>query len=117
MATHNEGFSAVADSYAPNIADAWIAAAKENKNVAKIVAFMESGGPVGELVVAHVILVFGWAYVSGRGPALDFLYGGKFSGYRAAALHAVREAEFAATAGVNGSAANGSPDPVGNAPA
>ena len=51
MITQNQGFGAVSDAYSHDIADAWVNAAKENQNVAKIVAFLDSGGPVGELIV------------------------------------------------------------------
>lgn len=100
LVTNNKGYEAVADNYAPSLADAWMAAAEQNKTIAKIVAFMESGGPVGELVVGHIILVLGFAYVSGRGPNLEIIYG-RFAGYRAAALAA--EVQRQAEEHVNGS--------------
>lgn len=118
MITQNQGYGAVADAYSNDLAAAWVAAAKENENVAKIVAFMDSGGPVGELVIAHLILVGGWVYVSGRGPALDFLYHGKFDGYRRLAIANGNtagqhhdEPDFA-TAGVNGAAHSMGDSPV-----
>ncbi len=107
MVTHNEGYGAVADLYKDDLANAWIAAARENQNVAKIVAFMESGGPVGELVVAHVILVLGFVYVSGRAPALQAIYGRELSAYHASA-HAQAVADEAA-AMQNGTAPEGEP--------
>lgn len=104
MITHNEGYSVVASAYGPDLAAAWEAAAKENANVKRIVDFLESGGPVGELVVAHLILVGGFVYVSGRGEALGFLYAGKFERHHLAAA-AARLAELeAAEAELNGSA-------------
>jgi hypothetical protein len=100
LVTHNHGYEAVADHYAPGLADAWIKAAETNATVAKIVRFMDQGGPVGELVVGYVILILGFAYVSGRGPQLDFIFG-KFAGHRAAAVAAAVAAE--AEAHLNGS--------------
>jgi hypothetical protein len=77
---------------------------------------MQSGGPVGELVIAHLILVGGFVYVSGRGPDLDFLYAGKFSGHRALAAQRILEAERAEWADANGSAPVGAQGPVVDAP-
>src|SRR5690348_4948439 len=85
LITSNKGYEAVADHYAPHLAQAWMAAAETSPTVAKIVRFMESGGPVGELVVGHVILVLGFAYISGRGPDLELIYG-TFAGFRANAI-------------------------------
>lgn len=86
MATRNDGFAKVTDDNSGPIADAWVQAARANTHVATVVSFMESGGPVGELVIAHVILVLGFVYVSGNGPdALDSIYGRKFGGFREAA--------------------------------
>ncbi len=116
MLTQNQGYAVVADAYSRDLADAWVAAAQENANVARIVAFMESGGPVGELVIAHLILVGGFVYVSGRGPALDFLYAGKFGGHRAAAAQRIFEAEQAEWADANGAAPVGAAGPLGDAP-
>lgn len=91
MATRNDGFAKVADDNSGPIADAWVQAARSNTHVATVVSFMESGGPVGELVIAHVILVLGFVYVSGNGPdALDSIYGRKFGGYRDAAQRSGR---------------------------
>lgn len=116
MLTQNDGYAKVADAYSRDLADAWIAAARENVNVAKIVAFMESGGPVGELVIAHLILVGGFVYVSGRGPDLDFLYAGKFESYRRAAALRAAAADVDGEPGFNGSAPVGAAGPVGDAP-
>ena len=116
MVTGNDGFGHVTNAYSNDLAQAWINAAKQSKNVAKIVEFMESGGPVGELVVAHIILVMGWVYVSGRGPGLDFLYADKFGSYRRTA-EAQREKQYAeqqAAAGFDGGYAEGSAYPVGD---
>ena len=109
LVTGNHGYEAVADHYAPNLADGWLKAAEVSPTVAKIVRFLDSGGPVGELVIGHVILILGFAYISGRGPDLAFLYG-RFDGYRAAAIaEAVRrEAE----ASLNGSGQQPEPDRV-----
>jgi hypothetical protein len=114
MITQNDGYGKVADVYSGELADAWIAAAKANANVARVVQFMESGGPVGELVVCHVILTLGFVYVSGRGPDLDFLYQGQFGKYRATALSraAAGEAE-----GFDGAGQNGASHPVADAAA
>lgn len=102
LITENDGYEKVAEGYAPGLADAWMAAAESNERVAKIVRFMESGGPVGELVVSHIILVLGFVYVSGRGPDLAFLYGSRFGGYRTAAI--ARSIAAEAEAHLNGSA-------------
>jgi hypothetical protein len=113
MITKNNGYSAVADTYAPDLADAWIAAARADDNVAKIVRFLESGGPVGELVVCHVLLVLGWVYVSGRGPNLDAIYGDKFHAHRvnATAQRLIDEA----AAQTNGATHEGAQGTVGHA--
>jgi len=114
MITRNQGHAAVFDGYAPNLAQAWIDAARTNENVAKIVKFMETGGPVGELVIGHIILVGGLIYVSGRGPDLYVLYGGKFEGYRTAAAagrladEAAAASNGAAPAGAEAAVADGS---------
>jgi hypothetical protein len=100
LITSNKGYEDVASNYAPTLADAWLKAAETNPTIAKIVRFMESGGPVGELVVGHVILVLGFAYISGRGPDLDIIYG-KFAGHRANAIATARVRE--AEAHLNGS--------------
>jgi len=110
MATRNNGYSAVASHYAPDLAKSWQKAAESDPNVAKIVRFMESGGPVGELVIAHVILVLGFVYVSGRGPQLDFIFGSDFNGYRAVAVAARVAAE--ADASLNGSGQRAAEDRV-----
>jgi len=108
MATRNDGYGAVTESYSDDIAQAWVAAARENVHVAKIVAFMESGGPVGELVVSHIILVLGFVYVSGRAPALHAIYG-KFDRYHNAAAHSLAAEQRAADLdGPDGAAGNGS---------
>lgn len=113
LITENKGYEAVASHYAPSLADGWLRAAETNATVAKIVAFMESGGPVGELVVGHFILLLGFGYVSGRGPQLDFLYG-RFQGHRAAAVAAetIRQTE----AHLNGSGQHAAEDRVGDPP-
>ena len=106
MVSGNQGYAEVTNTYSNDLAQAWVNAARENKNVAKIVEFMNSGGPVGELVMAHIILVLGFAYVSGRGPQLDFLYADRFGRYRAASV-AQREAEAAAEGYFDGPADQG----------
>jgi hypothetical protein len=116
MLTQNDGYAVVADAYSRDLADAWIAAAEENANVKRIVEFMQSGGPVGELVIAHLILVGGFVYVSGRGPALDFLYAARFEPHRVAAARRIFEAEQAEWADGNGAAPVGASGPVGDAP-
>jgi hypothetical protein len=108
--TGNQGVGVVMDSYSPALADAWMAAAEQNENVAKIVRFLESGGPVGELVFMHLILVGAVFYVSGRGPdALDAVYG-KFGAYRATALR--RRASDAEAASLNGAGQQPTQDPL-----
>lgn len=115
MATRNDGYAKVTETYSPDLAKAWTDAAKENANVAKIVAFMESGGPVGELVVCHVILVLGFVYVSGRAPALATIYGGKFDAYHhAAARNRIADIEAGLT-GEFDAGRNGAAGPVGDA--
>ena len=114
MVSGNQGYAEVTNAYSQDLAQAWVNAARENKNVAKIVEFMNSGGPVGELVMAHIILVLGFAYVSGRGPQLDFLYADKFGRYRAAAV-AQREAEAAAEGYFDGPADQGAAGFMGDA--
>lgn len=115
MVSQNPGYGDVTDAYSGDLADAWIAAARQNQNVAKIIAFLESGGPVGELVIAHLILVGGMVYVSGRGPGLDFLYAGKFSAHRQ--LAATRIAAESAADDFDASRQNGSANPVAHAAA
>jgi hypothetical protein len=112
MVTQNDGYGAVANAYSGDLADAWVAAAKQNENVRRIVAFLESGGPVGELVIAHLILVGGFVYVSGRGPALDFLYAGKFSQHR---LIAASRLEPVYEPGFDGGGQNGAAYSVADA--
>jgi len=51
---------------APNIADAYIRWAEENPVVAKYLAMMTLGGPAGELVLLHGMLVVNTLIVSGR---------------------------------------------------
>jgi hypothetical protein len=113
LITGNRGYEGVAESYAPDIAQAWISAAEQNERVAKIVRFMESGGAVGELVVCHVLLVLGLVYVSGKGPQLDFIYGSKFGGYRAAAaaahINAETEAHLNGSGGASAEGVMGEP--------
>jgi hypothetical protein len=111
--TGNQGVGAVMDSYSPALADAWLKAAAENENVAKIVRFLDSGGPVGELVFMHLLLVGAILYVSGRGPdALDAVYG-KFGGYRATALR--QRAAGAEEAGFDGAGQRAAADPLAGA--
>jgi hypothetical protein len=115
MATRNDGYSAVTHAYSADLAAAWTNAARENKNVAAIVAFMESGGPVGELVVCHLILVCGFVYVSGRAPALGSILGDSLAPFhRAAAEHKERE-RLEAEANEFASAGNGAARPLGDA--
>ena len=110
--TGNQGVGAVMDSYSPALADAWMKAAETNANVAKIVRFLDQGGPVGELVFMHLLLVGAILYVSGRGPdQLDAVYG-KFAGHRATynAKQTLRRA------GLDGSGQEHSPDPMAGTP-
>lgn len=106
--TGNQGVGAVMDSYSPALADAWMTAAEVNPNVAKIVRFLDQGGPVGELVFMHLLLVGAILYVSGRGPdQLDAVYG-KFAGHR----HAHRAKQTLRQAGLDGSGQEHPADPV-----
>lgn len=111
MATRNDGYGKVTDTYSKDLADAWIAAAQANPHVQKIVDFANSGGPVGELVVTHVILVLGFVYVSGKGPDLDFLYERNFGTYR---REAIARAHIADVLDADGASANGATSSVGN---
>ena len=113
MVSQNQGYAAVTDSYSKDIAQAWIAAAEHNQNVAKIVAFMESGGPVGELIVCHILLLGGFIYVSGRAPFIGSIVGSKFDSYHDAAYRHRLEDERLAQ-GVDASPPNGAENPLGN---
>lgn len=61
-------YAAVFAQHAPKLADAWIEAARQNTQVARIVTVITTGGAVGELVVAHVSLVFSCLVISGKVP-------------------------------------------------
>ncbi len=116
MVTHNDGYAVTFDTYKDNLAAAWVAAAKDNKNVARIVEFMESGGAVGELVVAHIILTFGLVYVSGRAPALGSIYGKKLEPYHlVAAGRRIEEERLASDAAFDAGSHNGAQGAVGDA--
>lgn len=78
MATGNPQIPRVVDEYAPAIGRAWVKAAEENEFARRVVTMMSAGGATGELVMAHVIMVGGILYVSGRAPALAGIYGHKF---------------------------------------
>lgn len=109
LVTQNEGYPALFDDYSPKLAQAWIAAGRENQNVAKILRFLESGGPVGELIICHALLVGGLIYVSGRAPALGTLYERKFGAHHhLAAARAAAEHE----ANLDGGGADGAAHPV-----
>lgn len=101
MGTRNDGYAAATELYREDIAKAWIAAARENKHVATIVKFMESGGATGELVFCHLILIGGFVYVSGRAPQLSTVYGRSLGPYHGAAAHQ-RASEADDGAGANG---------------
>lgn len=112
LVTQNEGYPALFDDYSPKLAQAWIAAGRENANVAKILKFLESGGPVGELIICHALLVGGLIYVSGRAPALGTLYERKFGAHHhLAAARAAAEHE----AHLDGTGADGAAHPVADA--
>ena len=61
-------YARVFAQHAPKLADAWIEAARQSSQVARIVTLVTTGGAVGELVVAHVSLVFSCLIVSGKVP-------------------------------------------------
>lgn len=111
MGTRNDGYAAAMDLYKEDIAKAWIAAARENKHVAAVVKFMESGGAVGELVFCHLILVGGFVYVSGRAPQLSTVYGRHLGPYHGAAAH-----QRASESADDGAGTNGQPHPMADRP-
>ena len=78
MATGNPMIPRVVDEYSPAIARAWVKAAEENEFARRVVSMMSAGGATGELVMAHLVMVGGILYVSGRAPALSGIYGHKF---------------------------------------
>lgn len=118
MASQNPGVGAVFDIYAADIANAWVAAGAENKFAARVVALAESGGPMGDLVVSHLVLIGGLLYVSGRAefiaslfpPALHQFHAGAVARRAAEREAAEREADIAAqTSGsIPGQGFNGS---------
>jgi hypothetical protein len=67
---------------ADGLAQMWLDAAKENPWAAKVVGAASAGGPMGELVAAHVYLAGASAYVLGAGiPGGDAVFA-KYSKYR-----------------------------------
>jgi hypothetical protein len=78
MATGLPQVAAVFDAYSPTIGAAWVKAAEENEFARRVVTLMSAGGATGELVMAHVVLVGGLLYVSGRADTLGGLYGQRF---------------------------------------
>lgn len=54
--------------HAPVLADKWIAAAKQNRQVATIVTYITAGGATGDLVIAHLTLVMSMLIISGKVP-------------------------------------------------
>ena len=114
IATGNKGIEDVFDAYAMDLAQGWVSAAPESKFAARVVALANSGGPMGDLVFAHIILVFGLIYVSGNGPdQLGAVLGGKgdkFRPYREAAQRSRAAAEQEAH--IDGSATFGSENPL-----
>ena len=107
--TGNRGISRVVDDSSPHIADAWIAAAQENDFARRVVNLMSAGGAVGELVSAHIIMVGGLLYVTGRFPDVG-LYG-RYRQYRPI------EQPPPTGEGHDGAAANGAGDPLADAAA
>lgn len=77
-ATGEQAIAQVVDGYAPDIGKAWVAAAQENEFARRVVNLMSAGGPMGDLVMAHVILIGGVLYVTGRAPALAAVYRHRF---------------------------------------
>lgn len=64
------------------LAQMWLDAAKDNPWAAKVVTAASAGGPMGELVAAHVYLAGASAYVLGAGiPGGDAVFS-KYSKYR-----------------------------------
>jgi hypothetical protein len=112
MATRNDGYAAVTGLYSADIAEAWVEAGRENKHVAAILEWVNSGGALGNLVFAHVIMIGGFAYVAGYFHQLGPFFGGKLDRYHAAAYRRREEDAAAAEAAANG-AADGAAGPVG----
>jgi hypothetical protein len=116
----NPGVGKVWDDSSGPIADAWLAAAESSEFARKFVAFMTAGGPIGEVVVCHIILLAGTLYVLGQIPEVSFL--AKYSQYRPAPAPAARpagaradgEAAGSAAASDNGAAASGAGDVLGD---
>lgn len=82
MVSGNNGYGEVFDSYSRDLARQWITAAEADPRVRKIIVFFEAGGPVGNLILGHIILAGALVYVSGHAPALGFVYG-KFDRFHA----------------------------------
>lgn len=78
QATGEPQVGVVFDEYSPAIGRAWVKAADENEFARRVVNMMAVGGPMGELVMSHVILLGGVLYVTGRAPALQGVYGRRF---------------------------------------
>jgi hypothetical protein len=67
------GVAEAFDKNADHIADLWVKAAEQNATVARIVNAMGTGGAVGDLVIAHVLLFATVAYVLGA-PLPDGMF-------------------------------------------
>lgn len=77
-----EGVAVVWTDQAPTLAELWLKAAEENPWAARVVQAAEAGGPVGDLVGAHVYLMAATAYVAGAAlPGGDSIFA-KYSRYR-----------------------------------
>jgi hypothetical protein len=117
MATRNDGYAAVTGLYANDLADAWAEAARENQHVAAIMEWVNSGGALGNLVFAHVILLGGFAYVTGYFHQLGPFFGGKLDRFHSAAYRRREEEAAAADGATNGAAGvvgeGGGPAPFG----
>ncbi len=99
LVTGNDGVAEVFAANADNIATAWENAARENAHVEKILGYLEGGGATGELVIAHLMLLVGLLYVSGRIPIAEKAPGiARFKPYHdaAAARRDAADAERAA---------------------
>lgn len=80
MALGNEGVGLVwADSSDP-IAQAWLQAAETSDFARKFVTMMTAGGPMGEVVMLHVMMLGGTLYCLGQFPEVG-LYG-QYKRYR-----------------------------------
>lgn len=74
MALGNEGVGQVWDDSSDPIAQAWLQAAESSDFARKFVTMMTAGGPMGEVVMLHVMMLGGTLYCLGQFPEVG-LYG------------------------------------------